>query len=82
MNLEAKYDMGPRIGSWNREKTSVDHLEKSAGLLNLGVTDAGAGSSLVVMFGVGGWDCPVDCRVFISSPDLHSQDASSPSPPP
>ena len=74
--------MGPHIGSWNRARTSVDHLEKSAGLLNLGVTDAGAGSSLAVVFGVGGWDCPVDCKVFISSPDLHSQDASSPSAPP
>lgn len=53
-NLEAKYDVGPCVGSWNRERTSVDDLETSAGLLNLGVIDVGAGSSLAVVFGVGG----------------------------
>lgn len=46
--------MGPRIGSWDRERTIVDDLEKSAGLLNLGVIDVGAGSSLAVVFVGGG----------------------------
>lgn len=36
------------------ERTSVDDLETSAGLLNLGVIDVGAGSSLAVVFGVRG----------------------------
>lgn len=32
----------------------MDDLEKSAGLLNLGVIDVGAGSSLAVVFGARG----------------------------
>lgn len=54
--------MGPRIGSWDRERTIVDDLEKSAGLLNLGVIDVGAGSSLAVVF-VGGGGLGLSCSL-------------------